>query len=216
MNLKPSGYTVQTVSVETGCLGFITTADTPEEFVFFQYETRILCSFLGWCLSREHPRWCASSSFLSGLLIILLTVIGAWKKNKENRAAMISSLRNPNRKKREHSPDRHTNSDNVFLFPEPENKPFFCKHDCFFYRDINHPPSPSLICLLWSACWQWWGGRAAVEWCLTVNHNFSTISLLIWALIWGGHISCLFSLACITRAFTLQLQHKPRTPHSWH
>lgn len=51
-----------------------------------------------------------------------------------------------------------------------------------------------------------------VEWCLTVNHNFSTISLLIWALIWGGHVSCLFSFACITHTLRSQLQHKPPTP----
>lgn len=85
-----------------------------------------------------------------------------------------------------------------------------------FYHLCSEAKKQTLPTPQWSDCWQWWSCSAAVEWCLTVNHNFSPISLLIWALIWGGHISCLFSLAWITQTFTLQLQHKPRTPRSWH
>lgn len=89
----------------------------------------------------------------------------------------------------------------LFLLSGVASGPVSRRAVLLFYHLCSQLKSqlPWLIWLLW----QWWVCSAAVEWRLTVNHNFSPISLLIWALIWGGHISCLFSLACITHTFTL-------------
>lgn len=153
MNLKPSGNTVQTAWVETGCLGLRTTADTPEEFsVWKKNPVREMPVFSGGvCL---HPRWCASSSFPSGLLIILLTVVRAWKKNTKQ-AGLLWFHRYATQT------ERNRNTAQIykltqfmhFLFPEHENKPFnFLYHDCFSYRDMNQ------LCrlgVLWFGGWFW-------------------------------------------------------------